>query len=176
MAKQARYQGDKLAIFNAAKAAAESKHKLAVSDEMALGFQTTPRWYREDGVVARGTDENFQDIPDNSIRMSLVVRMLPDADKWIVQVEPLMHRKLIGSPAPQPLRPNDPSLPGWTRGQVDNLHFEIYQALKPYQVMTAGGVVPAAPSPSPVTPAPPVDPAGTTEPAPAPAPGPTPAT
>ena len=142
-AKQTRYQGDKLAIFNAVKATAEQKYKIAVSDETALGFQTVARWYTQEGVVSRGTDENFQDVPSNSIRVSLIVRLLPDADTWIVQVEPMMHRKIDGSPQPQPLDPKDPSLPGWTSGQADTLQVDIYNALAPYRVATVGGVAPA---------------------------------
>lgn len=164
VAKQARYQGDKLVLFGAVKAAVESKHQLAKSDETALGMQTVARWYRSDGVVSRGTDENFQDIPNDSIRMTLVVRMVPDGEHWLVQVEPNMYRRISGSPQPQPLDPKDPSLPGWTQGQVDTLQFEIYSALRPYEVKAPGGIAPA-PEAAPAAPAPAADPAAPAAPA-----------
>lgn len=176
LAKQARYQGDKLVLFGAVKAAVEAKHQLAKSDETALGMQTVARWYRPDGVVSRGTDENYQDIPTDSIRMTLVVRMLADGEHWIVQVEPNMYRRISGSPQPQPLDPKDPSLPGWTHGQVDTLQFEIYNALKAYEVKSPGGLAPAPATPeapaapaAPETPAEPAAPETPAEPA-APAP------
>jgi len=154
-AKTARYQGDKSVLFNTAKAAVEANHKLGKVDEAALGFQTAGRWYTFEGVVSRGTDENPQDIPDRAIRMTLVVRFLPDGDNWVVQVEPSMLQRIAGSPQPQPLSMKDASVPGWATGQVDTLHFEVHKALAPYEVKTPGGVMPAAPAPA----APPADPA-----------------
>jgi hypothetical protein len=172
MAKQARYQGDKSVLFNATKAAVESKHKILQADEAALGLQTVARWYTQDGMVTRGTDENFGDVPTNSVRLSLIVRLLPDGDKWIVDVEPQMFRKIAESPQPQPLDAKDPSVPGWARGQVDNLQFEIYQALKPYEVKALGGLAPApeaAPAaPSPESSSEPSGDSPAAEPAPAP--------
>ncbi len=156
MAKQARYQGDKLVLFNATKAVVESKHKLAKSDESALGMQTIGRWYTAEGMVAPGSDEDIRQVPDKSIRMTLVVRILPDRDNWIVHVEPSMLRRLAGSPKPDVLDPKDPSVPGWATGQVDTLQFEIHQALAQYQVKSPGGMAPA-PSPAPAAPAPPAE-------------------
>ncbi|MDX2091846.1 MAG: hypothetical protein SFX73_28550 [Kofleriaceae bacterium] len=172
MAKQARYQGDKIVLFNAAKAAVEAKHKLEKSDELALGMQTIGRWYTRDGMVSRGTDQNIQDIPDQAIRLTLVVRLVPDGDNYLVTVEPAMLRRNAGSPQPQPLKAGDVSVPGWVPGQVDELQFAIYDALKPYEVKAGGAAVvpaasPAAPAADPVTPPPATDPA---VPSPAPAP------
>lgn len=152
MAKQARYQGDKLVLFNATKTTVESKHKIAKSDELALGMQTTARWYTAEGMVAPGSDEDMRQVPDKSIRMTLVVRILPDADNWIVHVEPSMLRRVAGSPKPEVLDPKDPSVPGWATGQVDTLQFEIHKALAPYQVKAPGGMAPA-PAPAPAAPA-----------------------
>jgi hypothetical protein len=170
MAKQARYQGDKVVLFNAAKAAVESKHKLEKSDELALGMQTIGRWYTRDGMVSPGTDQNLNDVPDQAIRLTLVVRLIPDGDNFLVTVEPAMLRRNAGSPQPQPLQAGDVSVPGWVPGQVDELQFAIYNALKQYEVKSGGAAVvpaaaPAADSAAPA-PAPAADPAA---PAPAPA-------
>lgn len=173
MAKQARYQGDKLVLFNAVKTATEAKYKLAKSDETTLGMQTIGKWYTQDGMVAAGSDENMQDVPDKAIRVSLVVRLVPDGDKWIVAVEPFMVQRLSGSPQPRKLEANDPSVPGWATGQVDTLQFEIHSALKQYEVKAPGGVAPApeaAPAPAAVPAADPAAGSGAGEPvAPAPA-------
>lgn len=168
MAKQARYQGDKSVLFNATKAAVEAKHKILQADEAALGMQTVARWFTQDGMVTRGTDENFGDVPTNSVRVSLIVRLLPDGDKWVVDVEPQMFRKIAESPQPQPLDAKDPSVPGWAHGQVDSLQFAIYEALKPYEVKAPGGLAPASEPPAePGAPAPEVGPEASPEAAPA---------
>jgi hypothetical protein len=142
-AKQARYQGDKSVLFRTAKAAAEEKAKIAKEDEATLGFQTAARWYTTEGILAPGSDEDFKNIPDKSIRLTLVVRLLPDADKWIVQVEPSMMRRIAGSPQPEKVEPNDPSVPGFVQGQVDTMQFQIWNALKQYEVKAPGGIAPA---------------------------------
>lgn len=142
-AKQARYQGDKSLLFRTAKAAAEEKGKIAKEDEAALGFQTVGRWYTTEGILAPGSDEDFKNIPDKSIRLTLVVRLLPDADKWIVQVEPSMLRRIAGSPQPEKVEANDPSVPGFVQGQVDSMQFTIWNALKQYEVKSPGGLAPA---------------------------------
>ena len=88
-----------------------------------------------------------------SIRMTLVVRLLPDGDNWIVHVEPSMLRRLSGNPKPEVVDPKDPSVPGWVNGQVDTLQFEIHQALAQYQVKAPGGAMAPAPAPASPTPA-----------------------
>lgn len=147
-AKQARYQGDKSLIFRTAKAAVEENNKVAKEDEAALGFQTIGRWYTTEGILAPGSDEDYKRVPDKSLRITLVVRILPDADKWIVQVEPSLLRKQSGSPQPQKIEPNDPSVPGFVQGQVDALQFTIWKGLKDFEVKTPGGIAPA-PAPAP---------------------------
>ncbi len=142
-AKQARYQGDKSVLFRTAKAAVEEKAKIAKEDEAAMGFQTAGRWYTTEGILAPGSDEDFKKVPDKSLRITLVVRFLPDADKWLVQVEPSLLRKQTGSPQPEKIEPNDPSVPGFVQGQVDSLQFTIWNALKQYEVKAPGGIAPA---------------------------------
>lgn len=165
MAKQARYTGDKLAIFAATKAAVESKYSLEKSDETTLGMQTKARWYTADGITAPGNDADFRQVPDKAIRVVHVIRMLPDGDAWIVQDEPVLMRRLAGSPQPEKLDVKDPSVPGWTTSQIDELQFEIYKALKPYEVKAPGGIAPAPAAPAP---APAADPASGSGTAPAP--------
>ena len=171
MAKQARYQGDKLVLFNAAKSVTETKYKLEKSDETALGLQTKGKWYTPEGLVAPGGDDNMRDVPDKSIRVSLIVRVLPDGDKWVVQVESSMLRYLAGSPQPEKLAATDASVPGWAHGQVDQLQFEIYQALKQYEVKSPGGMAPP-PTATPPAAAPDAPAVGSAAPAPAPTPAP----
>jgi hypothetical protein len=174
VAKTARYRGDKLVLFAAAKAATESKYKLQKSDETTLGLQTLPRWYTPEGVIAteRNSEKNQAGTgynsmyPDRSINIALVVRLLPEGDSWVVEVTPIMSRFLAGNPKPEQLDPKDPSVPGWATGQADQLQYAIYEALKQYEVKSPGGIAPAPAAP-PAAPTPAPDPsAGSAAPAP----------
>jgi hypothetical protein len=168
-AKIARYQGDKATLFATAKAATEAKYQLAKVDEATLGFQTKAKWFTPEGILAPGSDEDIKDVPDKSIRLTMVVRLLPDGDKWIVQVEPSMLRRIAGSPQPQPVTLDDPSVPGFAQDMTDQLQYDIWTQMKPYEVKASSGTMPAAASPAPA--APPAEPAPAapaTEPAPAP--------
>jgi len=170
MAKQARYQGDKLALFNAAKSVTEGKYKLEVSDETTLSMKTITRWYTPEGLVAaeKNSEQNSRGgynslYPDNSVSVALVVKLLPEGSNWVVDVEPIMARYHAGSPQTEPLKPNDPSVPGWATGKVDQLYYEIHTALQQYEVKLGG----VAPAPAPA--------AAQAPPAPAPAQAPAPA-
>lgn len=166
MAKQARYQGDKLAIFNAAKTATEAKYQIQKSDETQLGLQTIGRWYNPEGqAVAAGMD-NPDAVPDQSLNIALVVEVLPEGTSYVVQVRPIIARWTKGIPKPQPVEAKDPSLPGWVNGKADQLAFAIYEALKPYEVKSPGGLAPApAPAPQGEPPTPDVGSGSATAPA-----------
>jgi hypothetical protein len=149
-AKSARYQGDKMQIFANVKATTEAKYKLQKSDETSLGMQTEPRWFSVEGLAVTPRGDDMRDVPDKSINIALVVTMLPDGDKWVVKVTPVLARYNRGIPKPEPLKENDPSLPGWVQGKVDELAMDIHKALGKFEVKTVPGSAPApAPGPSP---------------------------
>lgn len=135
MAKSARYQGDKLQLFAELKAATESKYKLMKSDETSLGLQTEARWYSPEGLSlgARPADD-LAHVPDKSINMMLVVTMLPDGERWVVKVSPVVARYNQGIPKPERVREGDASLPGWVQGQVDELALAIHKRLEKYEL------------------------------------------
>jgi hypothetical protein len=150
-AKTAHYKGDKLALFNAAKAATEAKYKIDKSDENALGFQTTGRWYTPEGLAAAESGGDMRVVPDKSLSVAFVVTLRPDGDAFVVDVKPLMIRYHSDSPKPEPISENDPSVPGWATGKLDQLALDIHDALKQYQVQSVPG---SAPPPAAATPAP----------------------
>ena len=164
-AKTAHYKGDKLVMFGAIKTTVAEKYKLQKSDETTLGLQTVGRWFTPEGLAAGERDGDMRDVPDKSLQIALVVTMQPDGDAYVVTVKPLMLRFLAGSPKPEPLTADDPSVPGWATGKVDQLALDIHTALAQYEVKSVPG---AAPPPLPAgSAAPATDPAA---PAPAPAP------
>ena len=144
-AKSARYQGDKLELFANVKAATEAKYKLTKSDETSLGLQTEARWFSTEGLAVTPRGEgDMRDVPDKSINIALVVTMLPDGGNWVVKVTPIMARFNQGIPKPEPLKENDPSLPGWVQGKVDELAMAIHGQLAKYEVKGVPQMVPAA--------------------------------
>jgi hypothetical protein len=168
-AKTARYKGEKVALFNAVKAATEEKYKIAKSDETALGFQTVGKWYTPEGLVAERQDD-MRMVPDRSLNIVLVVTLVPDGDLWVVKVVPEMLRFFQGRPNPDKLGPTDPSVPGWANDRVESLQYDIYTAMKPYEAKAApNGVMSpppigpgSTPTPPPTAPADPATPTPTT--------------
>jgi hypothetical protein len=148
-AKSARYQGDKLALFATVKTAVEAKYKLAKSDETTLGLQTQARWYSPEGLTVSANPDDDRDLPDQSIRIALVVTMLPDGDAWVVKVSPVMLRKNKGMPRPEELKEGDPSVPGWVDSKVDQLALDIHKALVKYEIQKPGGMAPPPAAPAP---------------------------
>jgi hypothetical protein len=142
-AKTAHYKGDKLTMFNSIKTTVEAKYHLEKSDENALGMQTIGRWY---------TPGDMRDVPDKSIQVAIVVTMQPDGDAYVVNVKGLYLKFIAGSPKPEPLNSDDPYVPGWASGKVDELSLDIHNALAQYEVKSVPGAVPppaAAPAPAP---------------------------
>jgi len=167
LAKTARYQGDKLTLFAAVKSATEAKYKIAMSDETTLTVQTVGKWYTPEGLISTSGEQDIRQVPDKSINVQLTVKLLPEGDKWVVDVQPKFTRIDKGSPMPQQLGPNDASLPGWAPGKVDQLALEIHEALKQYEVKSPGGNIPppatepgaGSATPAPAEPAPEAPPA-----------------
>ena len=157
-AKTARYHGDKLAIFNAAKEAVAAKYTIEKSDETVLGLNTTNRWYTPEGLAASERGD-MRDVPDRSIGIMFVVKVQPDGENWVVSVEPMMLRYFAGRPNPDKLSVNDPSVPGWATGKVDNLQLDINTALKSFEVKSPTGQMAPPPTAAPAPPPAP-EPAG----------------
>lgn len=147
MAKQARYSGDSIQLFTAMKGQIESKYKIDVSDETKLGLKTAARWYTPEGLASNWTpsdvDGGGHKLPDRSLSIALVAQILPEQSNWVIHIEPVILRFNANQPKLEPLRPDDPSLPGFVNGKADELAFEVNKALKQYEVKSVGGVAPA---------------------------------
>lgn len=149
MAKQARYQGDKLQLFGLMKETVESKYKLDVSDETKLALRTISRWYTPEGLVSNWTPQDTGKLPDRSLGIALIAQLLPEQDNWVVHIEPVILRYNAGQPKLEPVRPDDPSLPGFVRGKSDELAYDVNKKLKQYEIKSPGGNIAPAPAPAP---------------------------
>jgi hypothetical protein len=162
-AKEARYKGDKMALFNAARAAVEAKYKLEKAEQDGSGFETIGRWYRhEDGMTVSESKDDIRIVPDKALWLAFQVAFVPDGDSFIVKITPKMMRRISGSPKPEAISENDYSVEGWAHNKIDVLQNDIHEALKQFEVKKTPG---AAPTPEP-TPTP------TPEPTPTPTPPP----
>jgi hypothetical protein len=133
------------------RAATESRHKLAASDDAALVLRTEGRWYTPEGQVDTAPGGNLARLQQNSINFSVLVRLVKgDTDSYTVSIEPIVLRMSGPSSQPEPLDMRDPSVPGWVHGKVDALQLDIHERLKAYAVSGASvpAMVPPAPAPS----------------------------
>ncbi|MEJ7598576.1 MAG: hypothetical protein WKG01_11765 [Kofleriaceae bacterium] len=143
-AKTAHYRGDQLVLFAAARSATEAKYKLATSDETTLRVVTEGRWYSPEGLGLTATMDNLGNVPDRSIFLSLALQLMAADAGFVIAVSPTILRYHEGRPNPDKLASDDPSLPGWVTGRVDQLQLAVHEALRSYEVKTVGGIVPNA--------------------------------
>jgi hypothetical protein len=167
LAKTARYRGDPHHLFAGVKMATEDKWRLAYSDETTLTVITIGRWFTPEGTASNWDPGEMQTIgdvqgmpglqgreriQDFSINVQLTVRLLPEGDYWIVHVEPRYLQFRTGRSNVDVLRRNDPSLPGWAHGKVDQLAYAIWDLLKKYEVQGVRGKLAPPPEPPPYVP------------------------
>lgn len=135
MAKSAGYAGEPGEMFSIVEATTAETYKIgeAVRDgEYALA--TVAQWYSPEGGRQSTGAGDFVQIGDGSVQLTMIVRLVPQGDRYMVTVTPKTFEHVSGSPQPRELTPDDPSLPGWVSGRVDSLQLEIHKALQKYAV------------------------------------------
>lgn len=156
MARTARYEGNKLELFAAAKAAVEDKYTLQQSDETQLRIITTGTWVSPEGLTQnpRGEGAEMIDLIDKSINFALVVELLPEGDAWVTKTTAVLARYNRGIPKPEPLKEGDISLPGWVQSKIDSMVLDLHKALAKWEVKSGGPqMVPPPTEPGPAAPA-----------------------
>jgi hypothetical protein len=146
-AKQARYQGDRSQIFAVMQKTVAAKYKIQKADEAAFGLQTDNRWYSQDGQPVSGTLDDVANVPDRGLNISLVVELLPDGERHMISVKPVIVRYVKGHAQPEEVRDTDPTLPEWIHDRITELQLDLYKALQQYEAKgAAGSAAPAAPA------------------------------
>ncbi len=136
-AKQTTYVGDALAIFNDVQRVVAENYKIADMGRTDETYRlvTQEQWYSPEGGRQSAGDGDYVQLVDRSIMLQLVVDVVPTAsDRAVIQVAPRAVQHLSGSPKPRELAADDPNLPGWVTGRVDQLHHDIYKGLQKYVV------------------------------------------
>ncbi|MFN0247092.1 MAG: hypothetical protein ACKV2T_09290 [Kofleriaceae bacterium] len=136
-AKATTYVGDAGEIFDATRRVVGETYKVfdAGRTEDAFRLVTTEQWYSPEGGRQSSGSDDFVQLVDRSIMLQLVVDVVPTASNHaVIQITPRTLQHVSGSPKARELAPDDPGLPGWVTGRVDQLHHDIYKGLQQYVV------------------------------------------
>lgn len=136
-AKETTYVGDAVDIFNAAQQVVGENYKLQDVGRADEGFRlvTVEQWYSPEGGRQSAGGGDFVQVVDRSVLLQMIVDVVPTAsDRVVIQVTPRTLQHISGSPKPRELAPDDPNVPGWVTGRVDQLHHDIYKGLQRYVV------------------------------------------
>jgi hypothetical protein len=129
-ARTARYQATPHAVFEAAIDACKENGGIDQVDEDRAVVFTKSKWYQRDGSTEGETGDGKFMVTDGSVLVSLMVEVKSDGDARWVEITPLVLEHVSGSPQPREIAPDDPSMPGWVEGKVDNLYVAIHDRLK----------------------------------------------
>lgn len=132
-AKTTTYQMSGHDLLQVAEQAAQEEYKIGDVNEAELTFITQPRYYGPEGDLESPGAGGFVQMQDHSVQLSFIVQVteLAGGDS-AVSVTPKTFQVLSFSPKPRELAPDDPNLPGWVHGRVDQLAMEIYELAKPH--------------------------------------------
>ncbi len=136
-AKATTYVGDSAEIFNAVQQVVADTYKIGDTGQVDEGFRliTAEQWYSPEGGRQSAGGGDFVQLVDRSVLLQLIVDVVPtESDRLVVQITPRTLQHISGSPKPRELAPDDPNLPGWVTGRVDQLHHDIYKGLQRYVV------------------------------------------
>jgi hypothetical protein len=134
-AKTASYKAQPMEVLRIAMQTASETYKIGDANEEQLTFMTQPQWYSPEGGRESAGDQDFVQIRDHSIMLSLIVEVVaPAEDRVMVRVTPKTFQHVSGSPKPRELRPDDPNLPGWVTGRAEQLQLDIHKRLQQYAV------------------------------------------
>ncbi len=138
-AKLAEYNAQTDQLLDIAMQVAQRSYKVEPGTMEFKGtFSTVPQWYSAEGMRRGTTNEGNGDyvvgMMGGDIHLSLEVRVVPGpAGRTQIAVIPHTMQLVAGSPQPRELAPEDPNLPGWVKGRVDQLSVDIYNAAKHYE-------------------------------------------
>ncbi len=137
-AKTTAYDASPQVILKAAMQAAEDEHyQVGEVDEDNTTFATVPKYFTREGGARTAGAGNWVQIGDRGVSLSLVVTVGGTPPMVAVQVTPKTFQIMEGSPQPRELQPDDPNLPGFVIGRVDQLSLAIYQHAKPYALASS---------------------------------------
>lgn len=147
-ARTARYHADASVVFQAGVAALKANdYKVEQADPVTGRASTTGKWYEVDGTsMSRDSRGQAQMTSAGGILLSVEIAVQVDAGSFWVDVIPHVLQARSGYSAPLELKPDDPAMPGWVSGKLDNIYVSIYDGLKQYAAQP-GSPAPGATAP-----------------------------
>lgn len=145
-AREARYQGSRDELFMAVIQAVEAeKHQVDKLDHEAGALLTAGRWFEPDGTYedkAIGREDDVK-LENGSVHLAMLVSLVGSEPPYQVIVRPQADQIRQGYSAPYRFKQDDPQLPGWVIGKVENLQLALHERLKS-RMIAAPGATPAA--------------------------------
>jgi hypothetical protein len=135
-AQTARYQAPTETLYDVAKRTTEQDYKIVEEDQRMAIFMTEGQWYNPEGGRESAGAGDYVQLVDRSVMLSMIVEVveIDDAHSYI-KVTPKVFQHISGSPKPRELKPEDPNMPGWIQGRVEELQVAIYKNAKQYEAL-----------------------------------------
>lgn len=135
-AQSAQYQAPTETLFRIALETTAENYKIAAEDSGRALIMTESQWYNPEGGRESAGAGDVAQVVDRSIMLMMVVEVLSvDEGHSYIKVTPKTFQHLSGSPQPRELKPDDPNLPGWVQGRVEELQLAIYKNAKQYEAL-----------------------------------------
>lgn len=149
-ARETRYQGTRDEVFLAmTEALGQEQQRIDKSDPDAAAALTVGRWYEPDGTYEdKALGRDSVQVEDGSIYLAFVVQVVGDAPPFQVVVEPTVDQFRSGYSALYHMKPDDPQMPGWIHGKVDDLQLALYARLKSRAIAAPGATAPSSSAPA----------------------------
>jgi hypothetical protein len=133
-AREARYSASSDVVFKGVLRAVQTKYEVADADPQQRWLRTRERWFERDGTSEDRNADDAYIVRGGTIILAFEIAVKGAEGAYHVEVVPLVLEVLVGSPQPRRLAPDDPAMPGWVSGKIDNLYVMIYEQLKPHVV------------------------------------------
>lgn len=138
-ARAAHYQGSRDEVLRRAQAAVEGSYHVEAVDADGATLMTSTSRYEPDGRTRdpyrdRGRDRDREDVmairsEAGSVLLAFRIRVVGEAPPYQVVVEAIAQKMRSDYSAPDALDPDDPAMPGWISGKVDDLQLEVHHRL-----------------------------------------------
>ncbi len=135
-AQTAQYQAPTETLFRVALETTAQDYKIAEQDASRAILITASQWYSPEGGRESAGAGDVSQVVDHSIMLMMIVEVISvDEGHSYIKVTPKTFQHLSGSPKPRELMPDDPNLPGWVTGRVEELQLAIYKNAKQYEAL-----------------------------------------
>jgi hypothetical protein len=130
-AREARYHGDRTEVFLEVTNVVAKTYPIDRTDAEIGALATQGRWYEKDGTYedkALGSETTVR-AEDGSVFLRFEVSVVGGQPPYQVVVAPSVDQIRSGYSAPYHMKPDDPQMPGWVIGKVEDLQIAIHAHL-----------------------------------------------